>query len=1037
MSFENFKNESGGADVEASIAALEKEKRAEMSKLQDKFEKSDTEKRTKVAQEIVDLENSYNKEIEALRGGKMVASGKKEEAKEIKETTENKKELNSAEFSLFDKAEAGLLISPKVIKEEIEKLKQEIKADEKKFISDDRIVSEKELIAKENKIRKLEIVLIDTENKIKNDYEKKGPENVILIMAQEEKILSFLRDLGKDDLSLVPKTRALIHQWNVADAQDYFANEQKIKEALTIVSQTEKLGEKSLDSVNSLDDKVENLNSVGDVEEALQFNDDLSKNKKETESSNQTSFSDPEAVKKDKVDLSMFDDMQKIAYFNEPSTKKENISSDQEMENNVFQEELEDEILETEQNEGSQEKEDKKKRAGIFERIRRNKKLKWLVMALGLTAIGFGIFKGIDKKDDKKKDNTENKINTNDREEINPDDTIVLTPDDFANEHNEILKGLNPDVIDTINEEVGAISKIVTLEKGDGVGLINDYKMHNSYKVNFIDGETGAIHRDLAAISRTVQPNDLVIENVNGEIFVVCFHGIHDSGKTGYEGLADNNIEPVSEADDSVALDNNIEQANPQVGPEVAVSDSTSKNNLEIKNNITPKDSSESEIVSSDSDLDFKNMPAKDLTEEFIKYKQNKKDSVDNKTVVSEDSSNVETKIVPEKTKKNFLQKLFGPKDKKVEKDTVSQGPEIATEKIVVSEPAKTDTLNTENNIQQKDTVIEKTDISEPVKTDTASMENNIQARDTVVEKTNVPEPVKADVLKTDNDIKQKETIVKKDTVSEDESMGFSRPTKINIPKDNFQGDEGVVFGDSDSEDEPKSGLKNIKRKLPGSDREDSNYRINNEVGLRSESLTVKKEKVMGDSIGPADDEPIKNKKDDIKKNHEKKIFKRNLNPQDFAAKIKEGKVKGVSFTEKEIKLDRDTAKVVNQVLDSLKTVGVFEKVLTPEDSRIFASEANVAPDTVKTPETKTEAGYIMEKTEKRAEPLPGQIRAVLTLKKVEGGYLVQNSNGTYSTVIIDEKLMPELTGFSGQNEIVYVKNSDGSWYKLMLEVGK
>ena len=69
--------------------------------------------------------------------------------------------------------------------------------------------------------------------------------------------------------------------------------------------------------------------------------------------------------------------MQKIAYFNEPSTKKENVLNDQEIENNISQEELEDEILEIEQNEGSQEKKDKKKRAGIFERIRGNKKLKW------------------------------------------------------------------------------------------------------------------------------------------------------------------------------------------------------------------------------------------------------------------------------------------------------------------------------------------------------------------------------------------------------------------------------------------------------------------------------------------------------------------------------------------------------------------------------------------------------------------------------------------------------------------------------------
>ena len=47
-------------------------------------------------------------------------------------------------------------------------------------------------------------------------------------------------------------------------------------------------------------------------------------------------------------------------------------------------------VPENENKESVQEKVDKKKRAGIFEYIRKNKKLKWLLMTLGIATVGFG-----------------------------------------------------------------------------------------------------------------------------------------------------------------------------------------------------------------------------------------------------------------------------------------------------------------------------------------------------------------------------------------------------------------------------------------------------------------------------------------------------------------------------------------------------------------------------------------------------------------------------------------------------------------------
>lgn len=157
---------------------------------------------------------------------------------------------------------------------------------------------------------------------------------------------------------------------------------------------------------------------------------------------------------------------------------------------------------------------------------------------------------------------------------------------------------------------------------------------------------------------------------------------------------------------------------------------------------------------------------------------------------------------------------------------------------------------------------------------------------------------------------------------------------------------------------------------------------------------------------------------------------KTKINPQNLAAEIKDGKV-GVTFYEQKIKIDKDTTAVVNQVKDSLKTVGVFETTSYSKDS------IATAPEIVKTTEVKSEPGYIMEKTERRAEVAPGQIKATLTLKRIEGGWLVKNSNGTYSTVIIDDSLMPQFTKLAEGTKIVYVKNPDNTWSEVVFDTSK
>ena len=52
--------------------------------------------------------------------------------------------------------------------------------------------------------------------------------------------------------------------------------------------------------------------------------------------------------------------------------------------------------------------------------------------------------------------------------------------------------------------------------------------MNDFHEVNFIDGETGAIYKNIPAGSAEVHFDDLVLEGENGEYYVVCFQGFQE-----------------------------------------------------------------------------------------------------------------------------------------------------------------------------------------------------------------------------------------------------------------------------------------------------------------------------------------------------------------------------------------------------------------------------------------------------------------------------------------------------------------------------
>lgn len=170
--------------------------------------------------------------------------------KESEDFVEGEKNIEGEkDFSmelLQKKAEAGLLVLPEDIKKEIENLKKEIDSDYSIFRKNGDSELEKTMVEKENKIRRLEIASTDNKNKIENDYSKKGPENVTLIIAQEEKLIDALKNLKKDNLFLVPQARALIHKWNTANAADYFSDDKKIEEAIITVEEKNKNNKKKI-----------------------------------------------------------------------------------------------------------------------------------------------------------------------------------------------------------------------------------------------------------------------------------------------------------------------------------------------------------------------------------------------------------------------------------------------------------------------------------------------------------------------------------------------------------------------------------------------------------------------------------------------------------------------------------------------------------------------------------------------------------------------------------------------------------------------
>ncbi len=1028
MSFENFKNESEGSNVEASIAALEKENRMDMSKLQDKFEKSDTEKRTKVAKEIVDLDNSYSREIEALREPKKVATENKvEEKKEVtenKELKENKKEINLEEISLFSKAEAGFLLDPKDIRDEIERLKQEIKDDNDTLLynyeslqfGDDKKLN-KGIIDKENQIKKLEIILLDTENKIKNDYGKKGPENVALIMSQEDKILKSLKELNEDDLSSVPQARELIHKWNVADAKDYFSDEQKIKGALLIALENKKKEEIAKPQVKEA--VVEEKNIESQV------------------------IKETPAEKKKREDLEMFDDMQKIAYFKEPIKEVQNNQNEQVLDNK--------EVFENENKESVQEKVDKKKRAGIFEYIRKNKKLKWLLMALGITTVGVGVFKGMEKNDDKKQDKIETRV---DKAENKPDSTIVLTPEDFESEADKILKGVNPDVSETITEEVGLIRKMVVLKKGDGVGLINDYKMHNSYKVNFIDGETGAIYKNLEAISRTVQPGDLVIENTNGEIFVVCFYGIHDSGKTGYEGLSNN-------SESNLGANNAVEQTVPQVNIETTPGDSVTKNNVEVKTNITPKDSSNNEFTSSNPEFDFANMPTISL-DSLIKANKN----AEIKTEIKDTVKEVKTEVTPVKEKKNFFQRLFGKKEKKSDFSKLIGDPkeDIKNNKDQSNLSFDTNKAVIEENII--DNAVDSVAKSNVAPDSVATAPQYVPRTGGTIETgdnngrsglQSMPRPSFNLEKDNSNHVSLQEELNESSTsLYPDKTVSTETPKMSEENKNKSQvSKNSAIFGPEKTSKSKEDFLKEeIKSKLKFKPIKNDSIRVetpvapvtpeknNSDIMIinKGEGRSIVKIDASLKEYFPKPDSVATIKKDkdgyiiysDGSKGSTVKLgpefaeyFSKPNVPVTIERKdddyflysdgrngsiVKIDKYFAKYFVNEDF-TDKDTAVVASQMIDSLKTTGATE--------------------------VKLEQNYVIEKTEKPAETVPGQIKTMLTLIKTEKGYLVKNSNGTNSDVYLAFDVVAQLPGFTGEDTMTYVKNPDNTWSKVVAVVGE
>ncbi len=199
-----------------------------------------------------------------------------------------------------------------------------------------------------------------------------------------------------------------------------------------------------------------------------------------------------------------------------------------------------------------QETEDKQRRGRIFEFIRKHPKLRWAVAAAMITAIGFGIFKategsqGGDKKIDKKeilKPGTE--PDDSEVPVIDINEEIIRLKKTKLEKSGVDISEISPEALKVIFNNIGEIEKVVILEpvkglkgnKWDAVGKIEDYKMHNSEKVTFIDGCTGETVLG-EAISMRVHSGDYIIKDKKGNFFVICFKGLQESGKSSLDKTA-------------------------------------------------------------------------------------------------------------------------------------------------------------------------------------------------------------------------------------------------------------------------------------------------------------------------------------------------------------------------------------------------------------------------------------------------------------------------------------------------------------------
>lgn len=585
-------------------------------------------------------------------------------------TAKVEQEKGLEETSFFDKAEAGFLLKPQSIKNELENLREEIKNMEKSFAQPGSLKSENEEIEKlipikESQIRKLETVLTVTEDKIKNDYEKKGPNNVDLIIDQEEKILQVLKkmeDLEGAELAFVPMARDVIHEWNVTDSKNYFTNERKIAEALLMVyrnkknkkdfpvetpenKSTKKDTESLVEDISGGD--VESVkDSIINAEEGIEDGEDQEGQEDEDMESVNENVDNDENV----IEVNIGGDAESVAVAENDTESDIENDTENDIENNA-------EV-------------DTKKRNRIFDRIRGSKRLKWLMMLLALSSCSLEKLENNEKESEKNK--TENTIDVNEKNDIDSDNIAYLDASDFSASENldtakvfasDISEKINSAVADTISKEITSIAKTVVLAKGDGVGLINDYKMPNNHKVNFIDGRTGSIHKDLAAISKTVHEGDVVMQSEDGGIYVLCFNGVSDSKIDAYEDS--NNISP------DLALKNDSES-----NLETNINAGADNNNIEQSNTSSniESDSIENSTISLDS------AEVIDLTPALKEFRAQQRAEMGDTLAKSSDSLNVKDADLDSKLetsdnaprKKNFFQRLFQKKDKNKKEEVLS-----------------------------------------------------------------------------------------------------------------------------------------------------------------------------------------------------------------------------------------------------------------------------------------------------------------------------------------------------------------------------